>query len=173
MHVQKNPHSIDPLPNSKSMAAPVWTAALASAAADGEEVGGEELLKEVVQALLGQGKAGALSDDSLLALHAVFQQNLVPALDLVERGAVTKYVCSSGRQLYLVVGSTGNQYVCFGSSSYCSCPSFVYSVLARGSALLCKHQLAVQLARATHQCKQVEVSGEEWASLVAMDTKME
>ena len=39
-------------------------------------------------------------------------------------------------------------YNCFTSSNYCSCPSYVYTVLVREDALLCKHALAVQLARA-------------------------
>lgn len=138
---------------------------------------GEELLQKVMDALLEEE---TMSDDSLIALHSILQQNLVPALDLVERRAVTKYVCSCvaaagygtvTRQLYLVKGSSGNQYVCLASSSYCSCPSFMFSVLGRGDALLCKHQLAVRLATAMGACPAVELSGEEWAGLAKMDTQ--
>lgn len=143
--------------------------------------GAEVLLSEVVETLLEkQGGGGTLSDGCLTALHSIFQQNLVPALDLVERGGVTKYVCSSvasggrgtvNRELYVVQGSTGNQYVCLTTSRYCSCPSFAYSVLVKGDALLCKHQLAVRLAVAVGRCETVEVSGEEWATLAGMDAK--
>ena len=143
--------------------------------------GGEALLTEVVQALMVEGlEEGEMSDNALLTLHSIFQQNLVLALDLVERGAVTKYITTNSsagaasavvaRQLHLVRGSTGNQYICFLSSNYCSCPSFVYNVLVKEDAMLCKHQLAVRLATATGKCGVVQVTGEEWAGLVAMDT---
>lgn len=176
-----------------------------------DQAHGEELLQEVVGALInrvswtgsggdssialvqglmqqqttgcegeGQQQIGcegaAISDHCMTALHSIFQQNLVPALDLVERGRVTKYVCSTGpvtRKLYVVQGSTGNQYVCLTTSSYCSCPSYVYNVLVKGDALLCKHQLAVRLATSLGTCEQVEVSREEWATLAGMDTKIE
>ena len=150
------------------------------------EADGEELLKEVLEGLLGAentqqslGEEGAsLSDDCMLALHSIFQQNLVLALDLVDRGGVTRYSSTAAgggvaRLLYVVQGSAGSRYVCLSSSRYCSCPAFVYSVLVRGDALLCKHQLAVQLAVAMGRCEQVEVSGEEWAILASMDTKVE
>jgi predicted nucleic acid-binding Zn finger protein len=123
---------------------------------------------------LCEARSITMSDVCMLALHSIFQQNLVPALELVERGGVTKYSCRVGgggvtRELYRVQGSSGNQYLCFTSSSYCSCPSYAYHVLVRRDALLCKHQLAVRLATAMGRCDQVQVSGEEWADLAGME----
>lgn len=148
-----------------------------------QEVDGEELLKAVLEGLLKAEDtqetrtSGVLSDDCLLALHSIFQQNLVPAMDLVDRGGVTKYVSTAAggvtRQLYVVQGSAGSRYICLTSSRYCSCPSFGYSVLVRGDALLCKHQLAAQLAVAVGRCELMEVSGEEWAVFASMDSKTE
>ena len=91
---------------------------------------------------------GRISDDLLSALSFVFQHALLPAFELLDQRAVCHYSCPSGRELYRVRGSGGRMYSCFTSSNYCSCPSFVYTVLVREDALLCKHALAVQLARA-------------------------
>lgn len=139
---------------------------------------GEELLMKVLHELLEEVKenGGTFSDEQLKALETLFPQHLLAALDLAERGAVTQYTCSSphgDKTLYLVQGSSGQQYLCFSSSSYCSCPSFTYSVLVRKEMLLCKHQLALHLAHAMQaqgMCRHVHVSGEEWAKMAALDT---
>ena len=93
-------------------------------------------------------ESGRISDDLLSALLFLFQASLHQALDLLDRGAVTRYYCSAGRELYRVRGSGGRFYTCLTSSDYCSCPSFVYTVLVKRDSLLCKHLLAVQLGRA-------------------------
>ena len=91
---------------------------------------------------------GEISEDLMSALLFVFQSPLHQALDLLDRGSVTRYSCPAGRELYRVRGSGGLIYTCLTSSNYCSCPSFVYTVLVKEDALLCKHMLAVQLGRA-------------------------
>lgn len=96
---------------------------------------------------------GEISEDLMSALLFVFQAPLHQALDLLDRGAVTRYSCPAGRELFRVRGSGGRSYTCLTSSNYCSCPSFVYSVLVKEDSLLCKHMLAVQLGRAIGQGK--------------------
>lgn len=138
--------------------------------------GGHGLLLEVLDHLLQDIKEGVLTDSHITALHSIFQQNLLHALDLLQQGNVTHYLHSyraAGRdlwrELYVVEGSSGHKYVCFPSSSYCSCPSFVYSVLVRAEACICKHQLATRLAAAMGSAHQVQVSAQEWAQLAASD----
>lgn len=129
----------------------------------------EQLLLEVRRETENQD-THSLSDNLLSALHSVFQQPLLHALDLIDKNSVTHYVCPSGRELYLVQASSGNKvYTCLVSSNYCSCPSFVYSVVLREDFLMCKHVLAVQLARAMGRYKKEEIVGEEMARLLAND----
>ena len=131
------------------------------------------LLLEVVEQLLlaiENEDQGSISDAHLSALHSIFPQNLLHALDLVERDCITCYICSSPlRKLYQVQGTSNKHYICFESSLYCSCPSFVYSVCVKGDSLMCKHQLAICLASAINTCKQVQVTGKEWAALASTD----
>ena len=105
----------------------------------------EQLFQEVKREA---EESGRISDDLMSALLFVFQAPLHQALDLLDRGAVTRYSCPAGRELYRVRGSGGRFYICLTSSNYCSCPSFVYKVLVKADSLLCKHMLAVQLTRA-------------------------
>lgn len=93
-------------------------------------------------------EAGKISEDLMSALLFVFQTPLHQAFDLLDQGSVSRYFCPTGRELYRVKGSGGRTYTCLTSSNYCSCPSFVYTVLVKEDTLLCKHMLAVQLARA-------------------------
>lgn len=112
----------------------------------------------------------SLSENLLSALYCVFRQTLLHALDLIDKNSITRFFCSSGRELYLVQASSGNKvYTCLPTSNYCSCPSFVYSVLLREDVLMCKHVLAVQLARVMDRCKEEEVGGKELADLLAND----
>lgn len=135
----------------------------------------QELLLQVFQKLLEgiKKEGGAISDEQLKALESLFPHHLLAALDLVERGAVTKYTCtcSNGeRTLYTVQGNSGHMYTCLGSSRYCSCPSFVYHVLGKRDMLLCKHQLATCMAVAMegqNTCRHVHVSEEDWAQMAA------
>ena len=129
----------------------------------------EQLLLEVKRETQNQDNP-SLSDNLLSALNAVFQQPLLYALDLVDKDHVTRYACPPGRELFQVQASTGKRlYTCLLSSNYCSCPSFVYSVVLKEDSLMCKHVLAVQLARAMGRVKTTEISSEEFAELLARD----
>ncbi|KAG8148287.1 hypothetical protein E2320_007281, partial [Naja naja] len=78
----------------------------------------------------------SLSDELLLALRFVFGTSVVPALDLVDRQSVTRFVSPSGRTVYQVVGSSGKLYTCYASCHFCSCPAFAFSVLRKGDNLV-------------------------------------
>lgn len=106
-------------------------------------------------------ETGKISEDLMSALLFVFQAPLHQALDLLDRGAITRYYCAAGRELYRVKGSGGRFYTCLTSSDYCSCPSFVYTVLVKQDSLLCKHLLAVQLGRAVAAGKRGRVESRE------------
>ena len=112
---------------------------------------------------------GRLSDDLLSAFQFVFQQPFLQALDLIDRNAVTHFACPSGRELYRVQGSSARVYTCLVSTNHCSCPSFVYTVLVKEDSLMCKHMLAVQLARAMGTAHEVIVTNEEFAQLLGSD----
>ena len=138
-----------------------------------------ELLADITP---GEGKS--LSDQQLLSLHCLFPQQLQVALELVEQEAVTLYTCSTPaftRSLWMVQGSTGNKYTILApspspanypspSSGYCSCLSYVYSVLVRGETALCKHQLATLLATVLGRCQVQQLSPQQWAHTASADT---
>ena len=135
------------------------------------------VMKEVIEVILeevGRG-GGNISDEQMSALHSIFQHNLVSALDLVDCGTVTRYVCHTrtgdGDVLWQVEGSGGGQYICLQSSSYCSCPAFVYSVLGRGDSALCKHQLAARLGSALGRWREVELSEKDWARMADLNNQ--
>lgn len=120
---------------------------------------------------------GSISDHHLLALHSLFQQQLLlQALDLVDQDKVTSCSCSVGnpevpweKAVCMVKGSSGKEYVCCISSSakrlHCSCPSFVYSVKMRKESLMCKHLLAACVAMATHRDTPLTVTQQKWEEL--------
>ena len=87
----------------------------------------------------------SLPRELLLALHSVFGSVLSPALDLVDRGAVTLVKGQvRGKE---VRGSGGLRYTLLKGSHYCPCPSYQYKVVGRGD-MVCKHLLAVRLSLA-------------------------
>ncbi len=130
----------------------------------------DQLLLEVSrESTLDEGNS-TLSDNLLSALHSVFQQSLLHALDLVDKNHVTRFVCPSGRELFQVKASTGSKvYTCLVPSSYCNCPSFVYSVVLKEEALWCKHLLAVRLCQALERVESREVCGEDIAEMLTTD----
>ncbi|XP_062523679.1 zinc finger SWIM domain-containing protein 7-like [Corticium candelabrum] len=107
-----------------------------------------------------------LSDGLLSALHCVFGQPLLYALDLVDRNKVTEYTCSSGRTAFTVTGSSGQSYVCLPTSNFCTCPSYVYTVLVKGDAAMCKHVLAMRLSRAMGCQVKKHISDNDLADLL-------
>lgn len=129
----------------------------------------DQLLLEVNRETQNQ-ETPSLSDNLLSAFYSIFQQPLLYALDLVDKNHVKRFVCPAGRELFQVQASTGNRlYVCLVSSNYCNCPSFMYSVVLREDSLMCKHVLAVKIARAMGRVISNDISDEEFAELLSSD----
>ncbi len=106
----------------------------------------------------------SLPENLLSALHSVFQQSLLHALDLVDKNHVMCFVCFAGRELFQFQASAGNRvYTCLVSSNYCNCPSFVYSVILKEDTLMCKHLL--------DRVETKDISVEECAKLLSADTE--
>ncbi|XP_065830416.1 zinc finger SWIM domain-containing protein 7-like [Oscarella lobularis] len=124
----------------------------------------EELFSEVRKEK--ESNENGLSDSLLSALNCIFGQSLVYALDLVDKKSVTKYTCPSGRSTFKVVGSSGDVYTCLLNSNYCTCPSYVYTVLVKRDVLMCKHVLAMHLSVALDACTAREISDSDMESLL-------
>ena len=102
------------------------------------------------------------------SLQSVFQQPLLGALDLIDQdGSVTKLTCPAGRNLYQVRGTSGASYYCFTSSNYCSCPSFIFTVLKKEDVLYCKHTIAVFIGEALGRVDNKQISDEEFYKLLS------
>ncbi|XP_064425059.1 zinc finger SWIM domain-containing protein 7 [Latimeria chalumnae] len=123
----------------------------------------EELLREVRR---NYQETSQITDELLLALKFVFGPSAVHALDLIDQHSVTRITSPSRRTVYQVLGSSGRVYTCFPSCHFCSCPAFVFSVLWRNDALVCKHILAVYLSQAMGACQEVTVSNQQMTELL-------
>lgn len=101
------------------------------------------------------------------SLQSVFQQPLLGALDLIDQDSVTKLTCQAGRSLYQVRGTSGANYYCFTSSNYCSCPSFIFSVLKKEDALYCKHTIAALVGEVLGRVDNKQISNDEFSKLLS------
>mmetsp|Transcript_34678 Transcript_34678/g.35371 ORF Transcript_34678/g.35371 Transcript_34678/m.35371 type:complete len:152 (+) Transcript_34678:51-506(+) len=71
---------------------------------------------------------------------------LESVIDVLESGMVREITCrTSGRSIWKVYGSKGVEYICL--SSYCPCRSFYEQARSSSVYLVCKHLLAIQLAK--------------------------
>ena len=118
------------------------------------------------------------TDEEYTALTVLFDKSLIKAARLVDEGQVRQIIGKdSGRVLWRVGkrgtssgggnnnggngmyatgvgggpgggtgGTTRENYIVL--QNFCSCQSFFYDVIGKETALRCKHQLAVDLARA-------------------------
>ncbi|XP_067669990.1 zinc finger SWIM domain-containing protein 7-like isoform X2 [Haliotis asinina] len=133
--------------------------------------GFEDVVSAVGQQLLGEVERvysahGRLTDEILSSLQFVFQGPLLPALDLVDRKAVSIITSPSGRSLYQVMGSSGTPYTCFTSSTYCSCPSYRFSVLLKEVNMMCKHRLAILLSKRMGLIRTASATDQELSSMI-------
>ncbi|CAI9715001.1 finger SWIM domain-containing 7-like [Octopus vulgaris] len=111
-------------------------------------------------------ETNSLSDELLSALQFIYQTSLMPALDIIDRKAVTLLECPSKRQLYTVMGTSGIVYICFPDSKYCSCPAYNYSVLLKDDHIMCKHILAIKLSNAMNVTVRRNISDKEMRSML-------
>lgn len=70
----------------------------------------------------------------------------------------------SGRKCWKVRGSQGNEYLCL--DQYCSCPSFMQLCRGHEMRVVCKHMVAVRLAKALHLVEYKEVNREEFVRTI-------
>lgn len=93
------------------------------------------------------------SEDSWIeALGILIPESIiVAAFDILDRRRVLKLTTPGGRFLYHVEGSSKTYPVLTDLPSpkpdYCSCYAFMYNVLINKNQTMCKHILAVLLAR--------------------------
>jgi len=107
-----------------------------------------------------------ISKDLLLSLHSIFGSILVPALDLVDRMAVTVIKGEeSGREVITVRGSNGLRYIILKGCHFCPCPSYQYKVVGRGD-ITCKHLLAVRLAMAMQKVNRETVTDRQIMDMI-------
>lgn len=130
------------------------------------------VLDEILAGVSQEGRKD-ISSSHLAALNCLFPDHILEAaLDLVDVGGVTSHALNSTpREVFTVEGGSGRRYLCFKTSSYCSCPSFTYNVLVKRDALLCKHQLAVRLASVLGRTTALQVGETEWTELITLDQK--
>lgn len=127
----------------------------------------DQLFSEV---RLAKEQHGHLTDELLSALHFVFHQPLLHALDLVDQKNVTKLTTPSGRVLYQVLGSSNHIYNCLITGDFCTCPSYTFTVLVKMESLMCKHLLAVHLAEALGECRNRAISDEDFVAYMCYDS---
>ncbi|EGD83062.1 hypothetical protein PTSG_12060 [Salpingoeca rosetta] len=104
-----------------------------------------------------------LSSEMLAALHSVFPQNALAALDILDRRAVTEITCPAGRVAHQVAGKGGRVYFTLVDQGFCECAAYEYTVL-RNEVSMCKHVLAVRLARATNLLQHERISDAAFAA---------
>eukprot|EP00112_Aurelia_sp_Birch-Aquarium-sp1_P011163 Seg2351.7 transcript_id=Seg2351.7/GoldUCD/mRNA.D3Y31 product="Zinc finger SWIM domain-containing protein 7" protein_id=Seg2351.7/GoldUCD/D3Y31 len=132
----------------------------------------EETAKQLFKLVADDAKKHEkLTDEMMSALHCVFPTTLLHAVDLIDRKFITKFVTPSKREIYQVKGSSGVPYFCFASSDYCTCPSYLYTVLLKREALMCKHLLAMHLAISMNNFAVREISDEDYVAYIAYETE--
>jgi len=122
-------------------------------------------------AIISSIKPDNLSNDTLSTLRAIFPEKLlIAALDLIDRGNVIHYVTPWGHSEFEVLGSTATYAVLLdvpvAPIPYsCACPAFIYSVLISRTHVMCKHVLAVLIARKMNLCIEQPTSADDLAAI--------
>ncbi|KLO19454.1 hypothetical protein SCHPADRAFT_818009 [Schizopora paradoxa] len=111
-------------------------------------------------------------EDDLQKLRQFFPYNLLlAALDLVDRDRVTEYQTTWGRSFYDVYGSTSNYAVTLDvipdQPNFCTCPSYAFSVLISEENIMCKHILAVKIAKRLERCVTRRIAEDGFAGLAS------
>ena len=120
----------------------------------------------------------AATEADWTALSVLFDKSLVKAARLVDEGVVRQIVGEeSGRSLWRVgrrassggggAGGSRESYVCL--NNFCSCQSFYYDVIGKETSLRCKHQIAVDLARALGRYSVLRLPDAALAEILASD----
>eukprot|EP00043_Microstomoeca_roanoka_P008855 m.84962 g.84962 ORF g.84962 m.84962 type:complete len:196 (-) comp14411_c1_seq2:173-760(-) len=88
--------------------------------------------RELEEHVLASVTSADLSPEVLSALYGVFHQNIVAALDIIDREAVTEITCPAGRKAYQVAGKGGRFYFLLLEENFCECAAYEYTGNHRG-----------------------------------------
>eukprot|EP00043_Microstomoeca_roanoka_P008856 m.84975 g.84975 ORF g.84975 m.84975 type:complete len:132 (-) comp14411_c1_seq4:173-568(-) len=127
--------------------------------------------RELEEHVLASVTSADLSPEVLSALYGVFHQNIVAALDIIDREAVTEITCPAGRKAYQVAGKGGRFYFLLLEENFCECAAYEYTVL-RNEVSMCKHVLAARLAVAMGVVKQECITDTAFASRMCPRTPL-
>ncbi|XP_034237383.1 zinc finger SWIM domain-containing protein 7-like isoform X2 [Thrips palmi] len=110
---------------------------------------------------------GKISDESLLALHAVFGPPLERALEMLEKECVTLLTTPNDtRQALQVSGGKGELYTLFPYINFCPCLAFAHQVAISQTHITCKHVLAARLSQIMGRTIRKEATPEEVARIL-------
>ena len=107
----------------------------------------------------------ATFSDSWSALHAICQDTLSGAAEILDNKTVTRVVARESRREYWMIESAnarGTAHTCV--PGFCTCLAYCMGVASKPDAPCCKHELAVLLARPLGKelCREMEDA--EWAT---------
>jgi predicted nucleic acid-binding Zn finger protein len=95
------------------------------------------------------------------SLHLLFGEKCLLALDILDRYTITRYECPAGRHFYRLV-YPDRSYLILADAPSCTCPFFTQVE----RATVCKHILAVWVARALATYETTPISDKEYADLL-------
>ncbi|KAK3927167.1 Zinc finger SWIM domain-containing protein 7 [Frankliniella fusca] len=125
-----------------------------------------DLFSEIERMYSEEGK---FSDESLLALHAVFGAPLERALEMLEKDCVTLLTTSNDiRQALQVSGGRGELYTLFPNINFCPCLAYAHQVITSQIHVSCKHVLAAKLSQVMGRTIRKEASPEEVARILCL-----
>ncbi|XP_026283251.1 zinc finger SWIM domain-containing protein 7 [Frankliniella occidentalis] len=112
---------------------------------------------------------GKFSDESLLALHAVFGAPFERALEMLEKDCVTLLTTANDtRQALQVSGGRGELYTLFPNINFCPCLAYAHQVVTSRIHVSCKHVLAARLSQVMGRTTRKEASPEEVARILCL-----
>ena len=131
--------------------------------------GGLDLVRGVCESV---ARTRQLTDAHLGQLHFLCPDALPGAAEILDHKTVTRCVArTSGRRFHLV-GSAAKRDYCV-IRGFCTCMNYAFSVASKPEALLCKHELAAELADALDLALTSEYDDEEWAAKLEMFSRLD
>ena len=131
--------------------------------------GGLDLVRGVCESV---ARTRQLTDAHLGQLHFLCPDALPGAAEILDHKTVTRCVArTSGRRFHLV-GSAAKRDYCV-IRGFCTCMNYAFSVASKPEALLCKHELAAELADALDLALTSEYDDEEWATKLEMYSRLD
>lgn len=79
--------------------------------------------------------------------------------------AVKRFTDAFSRHFYTVRGEEDDESICF--ENFCSCPSFAQLSSGHEMKIMCKHLLAIRIARALNSVEEIHASPEHAGSIIS------